>query len=79
MDFSNCNVLVVDDFSTMRRIVVGLLHQAGFHRVVEAEDGAQALRQLERTNFQLSVDGTCLHLPNCTACLSHGVDALRVL
>lgn len=55
MDFSNCNVLVVDDFATMRRIVVGLLRQAGFGHVVEAEDGAQAMRQLERTSFQLVV------------------------
>ena len=36
--------LVVDDFSTMRRIVVGLLRQCGASRILEAEDGAQALR-----------------------------------
>jgi two-component system chemotaxis response regulator CheY len=55
MDFSNCTVLVVDDFATMRRIVVGLLRQAGFRRVAEAEDGAQALRQLQQTRFDLVV------------------------
>ncbi|MDD2881848.1 MAG: response regulator [Rhodoferax sp.] len=55
MDFSNCTVLVVDDFATMRQIVVGLLRQAGFGHVAEAEDGAQALRQLERSDFQLVV------------------------
>jgi two-component system chemotaxis response regulator CheY len=55
MDFSSCTVLVVDDFATMRRIVVGLLRQAGFRRVAEAEDGAQALRQLQQTRFDLVV------------------------
>jgi two-component system chemotaxis response regulator CheY len=40
-------VLVVDDFSTMRRIVKNLLKQIGFAHVDEAEDGAQALNKLK--------------------------------
>ena len=36
--------LVVDDFSTMRRIVRNLLKELGFSNVDEAEDGAVALR-----------------------------------
>jgi two-component system chemotaxis response regulator CheY len=39
--------LVVDDFSTMRRIISGLLRELGFRRIVEAEDGQIALRALE--------------------------------
>jgi len=39
--------LVVDDFSTMRRIISGLLRELGFRKIVEAEDGKVALRTLE--------------------------------
>ena len=38
--------LVVDDFSTMRRIVRNLLKELGFNNVEEAEDGADALNKL---------------------------------
>ena len=55
MDFSNQAVLVVDDFATMRRIVSNLLREAGFKHLVEAEDGAEALRKLEAGNFQFVV------------------------
>lgn len=43
-DFS---FLVVDDFSTMRRIISGLLRELGFRKIQEAEDGKAALRVLE--------------------------------
>ncbi|MFN5046787.1 response regulator [Roseateles sp.] len=43
-DFS---LLVVDDFSTMRRIISGLLRELGFRKIAEAEDGQVALRTLE--------------------------------
>jgi two-component system chemotaxis response regulator CheY len=43
-DFS---LLVVDDFSTMRRIIAGLLRELGFRKIAEAEDGQAALRMLE--------------------------------
>ncbi len=39
--------LVVDDFSTMRRIISGLLRELGFRKILEAEDGRAALRTLE--------------------------------
>jgi two-component system chemotaxis response regulator CheY len=38
--------LVVDDFSTMRRIVSGLLRSLGAELITEAEDGEQALKRL---------------------------------
>lgn len=39
--------LVVDDFSTMRRIVTGLLKELDFTKMAEAEDGAAAMKVLE--------------------------------
>ena len=39
--------LVVDDFSTMRRIVRNLLKELGFNNVEEAEDGVDALNKLQ--------------------------------
>ena len=43
--------LVVDDFSTMRRIVRNLLKELGFTNVDEAEDGAIALQKLQSGGF----------------------------
>ena len=37
------NILVVDDFATMRRIITNVLRQLGYENIVEAEDGAKAL------------------------------------
>ena len=39
--------LVVDDFSTMRRIVKNLLHDLGYPNVTEADDGKTALPMLQ--------------------------------
>ena len=47
MTDKNIKFLIVDDFSTMRRIVRNLLKELGFANVEEAEDGAVALRKLE--------------------------------
>ena len=47
--------LVVDDFSTMRRIVRNLLKELGYNNVEEAEDGAQALDMLDSGRFQFVV------------------------
>jgi two-component system chemotaxis response regulator CheY len=47
MQEKNIRFLVVDDFSTMRRIVRNLLKEIGFLNVEEAEDGAVALQRLE--------------------------------
>ncbi|WP_228536264.1 chemotaxis response regulator CheY [Noviherbaspirillum malthae] len=46
---SDLRFLVVDDFSTMRRILSNLLRELGHHRIAEAEDGAQALKYLLST------------------------------
>jgi len=43
----NMKILVVDDFSTMRRIVKNILRQLGFVNIEEAEDGTQALKKLQ--------------------------------
>jgi len=43
----NMKILVVDDFSTMRRIVKNLLRDLGFNNVVEADDGTTALPMLK--------------------------------
>jgi two-component system chemotaxis response regulator CheY len=43
--------LVVDDFSTMRRIIKNLLHDLGYPHVTEADDGKTALPMLKNGNF----------------------------
>jgi two-component system chemotaxis response regulator CheY len=47
--------LVVDDFSTMRRIVRNLLKELGYSNVDEAEDGAEALSKLRAGGFDFVV------------------------
>ena len=47
--------LVVDDFSTMRRIVKNLLKELGYANVDEAEDGVQALAKLRSEPFDFIV------------------------
>lgn len=47
--------LVVDDFSTMRRIIRNLLKELGFSNVDEAEDGVVALQKLRSGDFDFVV------------------------
>ena len=54
--------LVVDDFSTMRRIVRNLLKELGYTNVDEAEDGAIALQKLQAGGFEFVV--TDWNMPN---------------
>ncbi|BAO28099.1 chemotaxis response regulator CheY [Sulfuritalea hydrogenivorans] len=54
-DRTSLKFLVVDDFSTMRRIVRNLLKELGFTNVDEAEDGAVALTKLREGNFEFVV------------------------
>jgi two-component system, chemotaxis family, chemotaxis protein CheY len=54
--------LVVDDFSTMRRIVRNLLKESGFSEADEAEDGVVALQKLRATNFDFVVSD--INMPN---------------
>ena len=44
---TNMKILVVDDFSTMRRIVRNILKQLGFSNIEDAEDGDVALEKLK--------------------------------
>jgi two-component system, chemotaxis family, chemotaxis protein CheY len=48
--------LVVDDFSTMRRIVINLLKELGYAKVSEAEDGEKALKLLRSTDAPIPVN-----------------------
>ncbi len=54
--------LVVDDFSTMRRIVRGLLKEMGCNNTEEAEDGAVALNMLKMQRFDFVVSD--INMPN---------------
>jgi two-component system chemotaxis response regulator CheY len=47
--------LIVDDFSTMRRIVRGLLKEIGYNNAEEAEDGSVALNMLKNAKFDFVV------------------------
>jgi two-component system chemotaxis response regulator CheY len=67
----NMKFLVVDDFSTMRRIVRNLLKELGFTNVHEAEDGVDALKQLRAdSSFEFVVSDW--NMPNMT-----GIELLR--
>lgn len=55
MSNANLKFLVVDDFSTMRRIVRNLLKDLGFTNVDEAEDGSVALQKLRSEPFDFVV------------------------
>ena len=48
-------ILIVDDFSTMRRIIKNLLRDLGFTNTAEADDGATALPMLQSGNFDFLV------------------------
>ena len=54
--------LVVDDFSTMRRIVRGLLKDMGCHNAEEAEDGAVALSMLKGAKYDFVISD--INMPN---------------
>jgi two-component system chemotaxis response regulator CheY len=47
--------LVVDDFSTMRRIIKNLLHDLGYANVTEADDGNTALPMLQQGDFDFLI------------------------
>lgn len=51
----NTNVLIVDDYRTMLRIIRNLLKQLDFNNVDEATDGAEALSKLRAGNFGLVI------------------------
>ena len=49
------SILVVDDFTTMRRIVKNILKQLGYENILEADDGASALEVLKREKIQFII------------------------
>ncbi len=67
---ANMKFLVVDDFSTMRRIVRNLLKELGFANIHEAEDGVEALSKLGTGGFEFVVSDW--NMPNMT-----GIELLR--
>jgi two-component system chemotaxis response regulator CheY len=62
IDPTKLKYLVVDDFSTMRRIVRNLMKELGYTIVDEAEDGAVALQKLKSAPFDFVV--TDWNMPN---------------
>ena len=71
LDFK-IKVLVVDDFSTMRRIVKNILKQIGYLDIEEAEDGNSALIRLRQGGYGLVVSDW--NMPNMT-----GLDLLKAI
>jgi len=68
----NMKILVVDDFSTMRRIIKNLLRDLGFNNTVEADDGKTALPILEAGGIDFLV--TDWNMPGMT-----GIDLLKAV
>ena len=68
----NMKILVVDDFSTMRRIIKNLLRDLGFTNVQEADDGSTALPMLQNQEFDFVV--TDWNMPGM-----QGIDLLRAI
>jgi two-component system chemotaxis response regulator CheY len=72
MGIEDTRFLVVDDFSTMRRIVRNLLKELGFMNVQEAEDGVEALAKLNAETFDFVVSDW--NMPNMT-----GIELLQAI
>lgn len=68
----NMKILVVDDFSTMRRIIKNLLKDLGFTSIQEADDGSTALPMLQQGDFDFVV--TDWNMPGM-----QGIDLLRAI
>ncbi len=52
---ANMNILVVDDFATMRRIVRNILKQLGYSNIFEADDGSSAVEILKKEKIQFII------------------------
>lgn len=68
----NMKILIVDDFSTMRRIIKNLLRDLGFNNTHEADDGNTAWPMLKSGNFDFLV--TDWNMPGM-----QGIDLLRAV
>jgi two-component system chemotaxis response regulator CheY len=72
MNTTDLKFLIVDDFSTMRRIVRGLLKEMGCNNADEAEDGAVALSMLKANKYDFVVSD--INMPNM-----NGFDLLKAV
>ncbi len=68
----NMKILIVDDFSTMRRIIKNLLRDLGFTNTQEADDGSTALPMLKKGGFDFLV--TDWNMPGMT-----GIELLQAV
>ncbi len=68
----NMSILVVDDFSTMRKIVRNCLGQLGFKNITEADDGKNAWDKLQANEFKFIISDW--NMPNMM-----GIDLLRTV
>ncbi|OPY04396.1 MAG: Chemotaxis protein CheY [Syntrophaceae bacterium PtaB.Bin038] len=68
----NLKILIVDDFATMRKVIRNLLKQGGFENVVEAEDGAAALKMLKSQQVDFIISDW--NMPNMS-----GLDLLKAV
>ena len=68
----NMKILVVDDMSTMRRIVKNILKQLGFNNLEEAENGQEALTKLKADTYGFVVSDW--NMP-----VMMGIDMLRAI
>ena len=68
----NMKILVVDDFSTMRRIIKNVFKDLGFANIQEADDGNTALPMLQQDVFDFVV--TDWNMPGM-----QGIDLLRAI
>jgi len=66
----NIKILIVDDFSTMRRIIKNLLRDLGFNHTAEADDGLTGLPMLRSGNFDFLI--TDWNMPGMS-----GIELLR--
>jgi two-component system chemotaxis response regulator CheY len=65
-------ILIVDDFSTMRRIIKNLLRELGFNNTMEADDGSTALPMLKNGDFDFLV--TDWNMP-----IMQGIELLKAI
>jgi two-component system chemotaxis response regulator CheY len=68
----NMKILIVDDFSTMRRIIKNVLHEIGYDNTDEADDGKTALPMLQNGNYDFLI--TDWNMPGMT-----GIDLLKAV
>lgn len=70
MAYKDLTVLIVDDFSTMRRIMRNILRDLEFKNILEAEDGTAAVQVLEKQSIDLVISDW--NMPKMT-----GLDLLK--